>query len=351
MIESLKDLKKKIKFNVFIGDVSKVVGSIYKDIKFNSIWMSKSYDKHLRDRANRLRSMGWKVHEVDSLMYTPSEAPTKVFSAYLNHVKVPSKPIKASTSKVKDMSKLPNVVRASTNLSDITKDANMDKVGTSIIKGGRSAALKLLKSRIPLMKDYVNRDQLGADNKSHLSAYLNFGCISPREVYWFAKKRLSRESFSVFARELYYRDFFCNASLDIDLFIDTAEVVGAKKWKSMTEAKEVKYREWCKGKTGVDIVDAGMRQLLATGYMHNRARMITASWLIHDIGCDWRFGEEWFARNLTDYDYAVNRANWIWVAGLYFNRRKNTIRFNPDTQSHKYDKDHSYRDKWLKLDK
>ena len=121
------------------------------------------------------------------------------------------------------------------------------------------------------------------------------------------------------------------------------------KWVSISSDKGVNYLEkWTQGRTGFPVVDAGMTQLNTTGYMHNRARLITANFLNRMLGLDWRLGERYFAIKLTDYDPAVNNGNWQWVSSTgtdpkpYFQRL-----FNPIIQSKKFDVDAEYIKKWL----
>ena len=108
------------------------------------------------------------------------------------------------------------------------------------------------------------------------------------------------------------------------------------------------FKKWCKGETGYPIVDAGMREMNTTGYMHNRARLITSNFLNRMLGMDWRLGEIYFANKLTDYDPSVNNGNWIWVSSVgvdpkpYFQRL-----FNPIIQSEKFDNDGEYIRKWI----
>ena len=107
------------------------------------------------------------------------------------------------------------------------------------------------------------------------------------------------------------------------------------------------FTKWKNGQTGFHIVDAGMRQLLKTGYMHNRVRMITASFLVKNLGIDWRLGEAYFASNLMDFDLASNNGNWQWVAGTGCDASPYFRVFNPNTQREKYDPNFQYCTKWI----
>lgn len=107
------------------------------------------------------------------------------------------------------------------------------------------------------------------------------------------------------------------------------------------------FRAWCEGETGFPIVDAGMRELNTTGYMHNRVRMIVASFLIKDLHIDWRLGEKYFAQKLVDYDPAVNNGNWQWVASTGCDAQPYFRIFNPWLQQQKFDPDCLYIKRWL----
>jgi deoxyribodipyrimidine photo-lyase len=113
------------------------------------------------------------------------------------------------------------------------------------------------------------------------------------------------------------------------------------------ENDPLKFELWCKGQTGFPIVDAGMRELVETGFMHNRVRMITASFLTKDLHIDWRWGERFFARHLADYDPAVNNGNWQWAASTGCDAQPYFRVFNPWSQQQKFDPDCVYIKRWL----
>jgi len=110
---------------------------------------------------------------------------------------------------------------------------------------------------------------------------------------------------------------------------------------------EADFQRWCEGRTGYPIVDAGMRELVATGYMHNRVRMITASFLTKHLLIDWRLGEAWFAKKLLDFDLASNSGGWQWAAGCGTDAAPYFRVFNPITQQEKFDPDFKYIKTWV----
>ena len=193
------------------------------------------------------------------------------------------------------------------------------------------------------LHDYKRgRDLPSVEAASLLSPHLAFGEISPARI-WHATKGLSKktaEDVSHFRRELAWRDFCYN------LLIEFPEL-DEKNWDDSFDPMKwefdaTEFRAWTTGQTGYPIVDAGMRQLWRTGIMHNRVRMITASFLIKDLMIDWRKGEKWFRDTLVDADPANNSANWQWVAGSGADASPFFRIFNPILQGEKFDPDGDY---------
>lgn len=169
-------------------------------------------------------------------------------------------------------------------------------------------------------------DDLGADATSRLSPYLHFGCVSPLEVV-----ERARESAS-FVRQLCWRDFY-HQLLAANGELPRADLrPRGDRWRDDGEA----FAAWREGRTGVPIVDAGMRQLAREGWMHNRARLVAASFLVKDLYVDWRQGQRHFSELLVDGDVANNAGNWQWVAGTGTDSRPNRV-FNPLRQARRFD--------------
>ena len=178
-----------------------------------------------------------------------------------------------------------------------------------------------------------NHDDLAGDATSRLSAYLRFGCVSPLEV---AAGALDRPGGEEFARQLAWRDFFYQVTAAFPDIARKNYRPGAA-WHHDQGVLDA----WRAGQTGIPIVDAGLRQLAAEGFMHNRARMITASFLTRNLGIDWRHGYRHFASLLADGDVACNAGNWQWVAGTGNNTRPNRV-MNPLRQAQRFDKAGQY---------
>ncbi len=194
-------------------------------------------------------------------------------------------------------------------------------------KGGESEALKRLKKWRSLSEGYAeHHDDLAGDRTSRLSPYLHFGCISPLKL-------ATAGLHDAFVRQLCWRDFYHQILANFPAMARKAYRAGAvEQWHDDEEALQA----WQTGHTGVDIVDAGMRQLLTEGWMHNRARLITASYLTKSMGLDWRAGADWFMRHLVDADVANNYGNWQWVAGTGTDT-KPYRKFSPTRQAQRFD--------------
>ncbi|GID32662.1 cryptochrome/photolyase family protein [Paractinoplanes brasiliensis] len=177
-------------------------------------------------------------------------------------------------------------------------------------------------------------NDMAADGTSRLSPYLRFGCLSPLELANAAIKQGAEE----YARQLCWRDFYYQIALMMpDLSTQPIRPSGDTSWRSDTDA----LQHWRDGLTGVPVVDAGMRQMRAEGWMHNRARLITAAFLTKHLGVDWRPGVQWFFRWLLDGDVPNNSGNWQWVAGTG-NDTRPYRKFNPIRQAQRFDPDGVY---------
>jgi deoxyribodipyrimidine photo-lyase len=209
----------------------------------------------------------------------------------------------------------------------------------ALAPGGERAGLDRLRAWLdgPLTGYDAKRDTLAADATSRLSAYLRFGCVSPLEL---ARAALARPGGEEYCRQLAWRDFFHQVTAafpDIAWADYRPGPAGPRRWTADPGALDA----WRTGHTGVPIVDAGMRQLAAEGFMHNRARMITASFLTRTLGIDWRHGYRHFAELLADGDVANNAGNWQWVAGTGNNTRPGRV-LNPLRQAARFDRDGEY---------
>ncbi|WP_445384855.1 cryptochrome/photolyase family protein [Robiginitalea sp. IMCC44478] len=179
------------------------------------------------------------------------------------------------------------------------------------------------------------------DGTSHLGPHLRFGTISVRQA---AKKALDSEN-ETFLNELIWREFFMQILWH---YPETVNNAFKKKYDRIPwRNKEEEFEKWKNGNTGYQLVDAGMRQLNKTGYMHNRVRMLVASFLCKHLLIDWRWGEAYFAEKLLDYEQASNVGNWQWAAGSGVDAAPYFRIFNPMTQVDKFDKGRNYIRQWV----
>ncbi|NOS84171.1 MAG: deoxyribodipyrimidine photo-lyase [Ignavibacteria bacterium] len=214
---------------------------------------------------------------------------------------------------------------------------SLDEIGFK--KTGISFPSKEIREDI--IKNYENtRDIPSVEGTSRLSVHLRFGTVSPRRL---VKQALKLND--VWLRELVWREFFM-----MILYHYQHTAVSSFKpeydrinWRN----NEAEFDAWCKGETGFPIVDAGMRELNATGFMHNRVRMITASFLCKDLLIDWRWGERYFAEKLLDYEMSSNVGNWQWAAGTGCDAAPYFRIFNPASQQEKFDPELKYIKKWV----
>ncbi|MEN9997274.1 MAG: hypothetical protein RI922_264 [Bacteroidota bacterium] len=175
---------------------------------------------------------------------------------------------------------------------------------------------------------------------SRLSIHLRFGTISIREL-----ARIANAKNETYLNELIWRDFY---QMIIFHFPHAARNSFKKQYDQIQwERNEAHFKAWCEGKTGYPLVDAGMRELNATGFMHNRVRMVVASFLTKHLLIDWRLGEAYFAEKLLDFELASNTGGWQWAAGCGCDAAPYFRVFNPTSQQEKFDKEFKYIKKWV----
>ncbi|MFC4721598.1 cryptochrome/photolyase family protein [Geojedonia litorea] len=193
-----------------------------------------------------------------------------------------------------------------------------------------------------LIQDYESKRNFPAkDATSRLGPHLRFGTVSVRKMI----KKAIAESNEIFWQELIWREFFMQILWH---FPHTVHQSFKPKYDRIEwRNNEEEFNAWCEGKTGYPLVDAGMRELNQTGFMHNRVRMLVGSFLCKHLLIDWRWGEAYFAEKLHDYELASNIGNWQWVAGSGVDATPYFRIFNPTTQIDKFDKKHIYIKKWV----
>lgn len=225
-------------------------------------------------------------------------------------------------------------------------------LGAPALPAGMSGATALLDDFAQRLHLYQQtRDYPARKGPSYLSVHLRFGTISVRGLVRHALAAMrtgSSAGASIWLSELVWRDFYFMVLDRHPHVVQQAfkSAFDAIVWEHGAEA-ERRFLAWCEGNTGYPLVDAGMRQLNASGYMHNRLRMVTASFLVKDLGIDWRRGERYFARQLNDYDLAANNGGWQWAASTGCDAQPWFRIFNPVTQSEKFDPDGRFIRRYL----
>lgn len=359
MINSLEELNKDIsskggKLFFFYGKPEKILKQLIKEYNIEAVFFNRDYTpfSKMRDLAISKLCNKMKIdvnifgdallHEPEIILKT-NGTPYTVFTHYMNAAKkipVPTPVInfytnymKSSNLNIKEKCKLP--------VNNIKK---YEKINNAVLKGGRSGGLKII-SNIERFEDYKKlRDFPALDATTHLSAHLKFGTVSIREVYHAISSKFGPDHSLI--RSLYWRDFFTYIAYHFPIVFQSAF---NKKYRSVKWSNNIKFfNAWKRGKTGFPFIDAGMRELLQTGFIHNRVRMAVASFLTKDLRIDWRLGEKHFAKNLIDYDPCVNNGNWQWVASVGCDAQPYFRVFNPWLQQKKFDPKCIYIKKWVK---
>ncbi len=213
------------------------------------------------------------------------------------------------------------------------------------IPAGTTGARELLNDFKRRMARYHEaRDYPAIKGTSYLSVHLRFGTLSIRELAATARRTASEGS-AVWLSELIWRDFYC---MVLDRNPHVVEHAYKRQYDNIAFPNDkALFAAWCEARTGYPIVDAAMRQINHSGYMHNRLRMIAASFLVKDLHCDWRWGERYFAEHLNDYDLSANNGGWQWAASTGCDAQPYFRIFNPVTQSQRFDAQGKFIKKYL----
>lgn len=354
MIESLDDLEETIhsvkgKLGLFYGENVSVVNKVIKKYHIDCVYFNEDISPYAKKRDRQIEkvcksnkipcktSWDYYLYSQDEIKTTTNSYYTKFTPYYNSALKV--KPPKPSYIK---KYKISNQIQGNITLLDAYLKFGGDLNPNKLVTGGRVRALNII-NNIGKFKNYNKiRDNLD-DSTTLLSAYLKFGNISVREAFYKMKSALGLSSGLI--RQLIWREFYANILNNFPHVLGNPMNTKYKKlnWSTNTSL----FNAWKQGKTGFPIVDAGMREMNTTGYMHNRARLITASFLIKTLLIDWEKGEKYFAQKLTDYDPASNNGNWQWVASTGTDSQPYFRIMNPWSQGEKFDPDATYIKKWV----
>lgn len=354
MHASLQDLDEDLRSKgsglyCFYGKTEEVLKTLLASMPITAIFMNRDYTPFSRERDQLIEELcnnnKVQLHQFgDALLHEPEDVMKKdgtPYTVYTPFYKFSSTlPVdEPRQNKFQNYYDQPVAGADIKNLKKIKFNFNPNL----LVAGGRKEGRALLKKAVQL-KDYEHaRDFPAVDGTSHLSAHFKFGTISIREAYAVVSKYLGKSHTLI--REFYWRDFFTHIAFHFPRVFGGAfyQQYNKVEWSQSTKD----FRAWCEGMTGFPIVDAGMRELNTTGYMHNRVRMIVASFLTKDLHIDWRWGEKYFAQKLTDYDPAVNNGNWQWAASTGCDAQPYFRIFNPWLQQLKFDPDCLYIKKWV----
>lgn len=346
MLESLEDLAELLKKRggkLFFtsGLAAEEVAKIVSLNHIDALFLNRDYTPFAIKRDQEIKkALEIPVHFYDTLMLNP---PGKVLKKDGNPYTIFTPYYKAATtfSVLKPRPNCHKNYLKGSLKGSIPLPFKPERKNSLIVQGSRKTGLALLKKNY---KGYaVARDFPSEEATTHLSSHNKFSLISPREAYHLIKEHTtSPESL---LKQFFWRDFFTQIAAFFPHVFGKSfrPEYDAIPW----EKNKKNFEKWCLGETGFPIVDAGMRELNETGYMHNRVRMITASFLTKDLQIDWRWGEQYFAQKLTDYDPCVNNGSWQWAASTGCDAQPYFRIFNPWIQQKKFDADCLYIKKWI----
>ena len=327
--------------NIYYGSPIKIFEKIINENSIDAVFWNKDYEPYAikRDKeiekllkSNNIKSFNFK----DQVIFEEREVVKNDGSPYVVYTPYSKKWIeKFSNKDVKHF-------KSETFLSKIKK---LKKLNTNT-KTFDINESNIKPPKVNFNNDIINnyerdRNTPETDGTSKLGLHLRFGTKSIRSLV--KKSNLSENK--TFLRELIWREFFMQILWH---FPETTTQCFKSKYEKIKWRNNMdEFNAWCEGKTGYPIVDAGMRELNETGFMHNRVRMITASFLCKHLLIDWRIGEKYFASKLFDYEQSSNIGNWQWVAGCGVDAAPYFRIFNPYEQQKKFDKEKVYIKKWI----
>ncbi len=319
------------------GEPIKVWEELITRYEISQVYFNKDYEPYALERDEQLKKLlhphGIEVFAFkDQVIFEENEVvkddgkPYIVFTPYKNKWLEKFRKIKTTSSQQSNNTSFYPSIHPFPLLSDI---------------GFKRSSLRVKDYNLSIIDSYaISRDLPAEDNTSYLGPHLRFGTISPRQIISHLNS-----SDKEFLSELIWREFF------MQILFHFPNVV-SHNFKSKYDGihwrnDETEFNKWCSGLTGYPLVDAGMRQLNTTGYMHNRVRMVTAGFLCKHLLIDWRWGEAYFASKLLDYELASNNGNWQWAAGTGCDAAPYFRIFNPIEQLKKFDSDLKYVKKWI----
>ncbi len=321
------------------------------ELKAEAIYAARTYDPIARKRDRKiqegLKNAGRElVTFKDSVLFEEDEIlnqaklPFRVFTPYKRTWLERANDIAPVLSPLRSLPPLEFSKRFDLSLVDGFSDTHVDNSEPE----ARKQLLAFIKNKASSYR--TQRDYPAVEGTSRLSAALSLGVISIRSVYWVALEgkrnadKHGRENIDTFISELIWREFYYQILSNFPFVTERSfkEDLATLQWS----VNKVHFRAWCEGRTGYPIVDAGMRQLAQEGWMHNRVRMIVASFLTKDLHISWQWGEKFFFDHLCDADIASNNGGWQWSAGTGTDAQPWFRIFNPVSQGERFDPDGTY---------
>jgi deoxyribodipyrimidine photo-lyase len=357
MVESLKDLHSQLrkhgsKLHTFYGKPWEIIEKIIGKEDIGNVYVNKDYtvyskyrDKKIADVCKKNKNPVNFVSFEDLMLHNIDDIKTETGKIYEKFTPYYSKASKISVGIPKKHS-YKNLIK---NYTCLIKTFNAtdklyvhnDKI---YIHGGRQNGLKILRN-IKHFSDYNKVRSEPQYDTTLLSPHNKFGTLSIREVFHTVKNKLGNKNEII--RQLYWRDFYYNQMyFNEDYFHLKNGKYSKIKWKNNPSY----FKKWKSGETGIPIVDAGMRQLNETGWIHNRVRLLVSTVLTKILHVDWRLGEKYFKQKLLDYDVTQNIMNWYWVSGESAFASPYFRVMNPDSQTKSHDKECKYIEKWIELE-
>ena len=341
MGQSLRALDESLgnRLHIIEGDQVEILKELIAMHGVEEVHISAEYERYGAERDSRVEAAGIKLVRTGSpyavtpgRVLKPSDAtPYKVYTPFYRGWRTHGYRAPAVTPKKFNVVQPTDKYR---NFPDFPTPA-----GVQIIEAGEKAALSRFKSFTKNGLDTYDeyRNLASIDGTSKMSTYLKFGEIHPRTLLENLGESKAHDTFrkEIAWREFYADVLFNNPMTDVDYY--------AAKFAEMRYDKPGKqFKAWCEGKTGYPFVDAAMRQLITEGWMHNRTRMVVASFLVKDLHLEWQIGERFFAQHLVDYDVASNAHGWQWTAGCGTDASPYYRIFNPIEQGKRFDENGDY---------
>ena len=344
--ETLSQIKSKLgelgsDLQVYYGEPEKIWEEILENYDLNTVYTNEDYEPYAIKREKKIESLLEKSGKrllkfKDHVIFAKDEIvkadglPYTVYTPYKNKWYANLEPKDIQSYQLKKLHQ--NFFK--TSCSQII---SLEEMGFKVCES--TFYKRVVKKSIIETYDKT-RDIPSLRGTSRLGLHLRFGTISIRKC-----AQIGRELNKTWLDELIWRDFF---SQILYHFPKNQKNCHKEKYEKIHWKNDKKdFKKWCEGKTGYPLVDAGMRELNETGFMHNRVRMVTASFLIKHLLIDWRWGESYFSEKLLDFDLSANNGNWQWVAGCGCDASPYFRIFNPETQFKKFDKDAEYVKKWV----